>query len=62
LADLVVAPDLLEPGSDLVSKEVVGSKGVDLHVLAHRHKLGPGQVVEGNVRVEQLGDLDDVLL
>lgn len=58
----VVDTNLLETAADLVLEEVVGTEGVDVHVLAHRDELGAGQVVEGDVRVEELGDLDDVLV
>jgi len=42
--------------------EVIGSEGVDLHVPADGDDLRSRQVIEGDVRLEELSDLDDVLL
>jgi hypothetical protein len=44
-----------------VTEEVVGAKGVDVHVLARRDELGSRKIVEGEVVLEERGDLHDVL-
>lgn len=58
---LVVATELEEPGADGTAEEVVGSEGVEAHVAAGGDELGPGEVVEGEVVVEEFGYVDDVL-
>lgn len=61
VTDSIVLPDLIKPAPDLVPHEVVRSEGVDLHVAAHRNDLRSRQVIEGDVRLEELRDLDDIL-
>lgn len=58
---LVVTTELEETGADGAAEEVVGSEGVETHVAAGGDELGTGEVVEGEVIVEELGYVDDVL-
>lgn len=58
---LVVATELEKTGADGTTEEVVGSEGVETHVAAGGDELGTGEVVEGEVVVEEFGYVDDVL-
>lgn len=56
----VIHADALKLVPDLVLEEVVRAKGVDVDILAHGHELRTGQVVEGDVIVEELRDPNDI--
>lgn len=58
---LVVTTELEETGTNGATEEVVGSEGVETHVAAGGDELGTGEVVEGEVVVEEFGYVDDVL-
>ena len=58
--DHIVHPDLLQPSPDLVFQEVVRPESVDVHVPAHADELGSGQVVQGDVVLEELGHADNI--
>jgi hypothetical protein len=58
--DHIVHPDLLQPSPNLMLQEVVRPESVDVHVPAHADELRTGQVVQGDVVLEELGHADDV--
>lgn len=41
-------------------QKVVRPKGVDVHVPAHADELRSGEVVEGDIVLEELGHADDI--
>lgn len=58
---LIVATELEETRADGAAEEVVSAERVEAHVAAGRDELGTGEVVEGEVVVEELGDIDNIL-
>lgn len=56
----VVHADALKLVPDLVLEEVVRAESVDVDVLAHGDELRTGQVVEGDVVVEELRHPNDI--
>lgn len=61
-SDLVVGPDGPELHDELEAQEVVGADGLQLQQAAQRHQLGPRQVVQRQLVLEQLGELEDLLV
>jgi hypothetical protein len=59
--ELVIPPQVKQPGADLSSQEVVGTECIETHIPRHGDELRSGQVVEGEVIVEEFGNVDNVL-
>lgn len=58
----IVNSNFLELATNLVFQEIIGTKGVDVHVSTHRDELGTGKVIKGNVIMEEFGNSNDIRL
>ena len=58
----VVMLDLTHADADLVAKEVISAKGSHVHVAADGHELGPREIVECQVILEDFADVDDLVM
>jgi len=60
LAHHIIDPDSLELASDLMFKDIVGTKSIDTNVFTHGNKLRSTQIIQRDIVMEQLGDSNDI--
>lgn len=58
---LVVGLDAAQPQQQLEAQQVVGAQGLQLQQLAQSHQLGPLQVLQGQLILEELGETHNLL-
>lgn len=59
---LVVRTDGPQLHDELEAEEVVCADGLELQEAAESHQLRPGEVVQRQLVLEQLGEFDDLLI
>lgn len=59
---LIVGTDGPQLHDELEAEKVVGADGLELQETAEGHQLRPGQVVQGQLVLEQFGEAYDLLI